>query len=60
MMKRKVVPGKGEEEIILFLWQEGFEKHGWREVFMNGGTGAFLPSWILLNNLEINTQGPLK
>lgn len=31
MMKRKVVPGKGEEEIILFLWQEGFEKHGWRE-----------------------------
>ena len=26
MMKRKVVPGEGEEEIILFLLQEGFEK----------------------------------
>ena len=26
MMKRKGGPGKGEEEIILFLLQEGFEK----------------------------------
>ncbi len=39
MMKRKVVPGKGEEEIILFLWQEGFENMDGGKVFMNGEQG---------------------